>query len=153
MSGWLSAIPIIGDIIDGGTKIIQEMITDKDKALQAEVELRKLATAAELKILEMSHEEKLAQVEINKEAVKSNDAYVRRARPTILWICGAGMGYSFIIHPLFEWAMTIVGIWYPVALTVPIPPNLSMTEMLPILLGMLGLSGYRSYERVKGVAK
>jgi hypothetical protein len=147
---WISAIPIIGDIINGGTKIIQELITDKDKALQAEVELRKLAAAAELRLLEMDHEEKLAQVDINKMAVTSNDAYVRRARPTILWICGAGMGYAFLIHPLFSWGIAVVGIWYPEALNIPIPPNLSMSEMLPILLGMLGLSGYRSFERIKG---
>jgi hypothetical protein len=32
-------------------------------------------------------------------------------------------------------------------------PALDMSQMMPILLGMLGLGGLRSYERTKGVGK
>ena len=31
-------------------------------------------------------------------------------------------------------------------------PNVDMSTMMPILLGMLGLAGARSFERVKGKA-
>jgi len=32
-------------------------------------------------------------------------------------------------------------------------PTLDMSQMMPILMGLLGLAGYRSFERAKGVGK
>ena len=149
--GLLSAIPIIGNLIDGATKLISEVITDKDKKLELQNQLKTLQIATETKILEMEHEEKLAQVDVAKIEAASNDSYVRRARPTILWVCAAGLGYSFLLHPLLCWFLKVVVIWAPVAAQITPPPNLDMTQLFPILLGMLGLSGYRTIEKIKGV--
>lgn len=148
----LSAIPIIGDIFKGTKDLISEAITDKDKKNEIQGKLNLLHAQTEKEILEMNHQQTMAQTDIAKFQAKSNDAYVRRARPTILWICAAGFAYTFLIHPLLLWAWVFLPVYFPELEGVKPPPNLSMSEMMPVLLGMLGLSGMRSYERRHGKA-
>ena len=42
---------------------------------------------------------------------------------------------------------------YVSAFTSTTIPTLELAEMMPVLMGMLGLGAYRSYEKSKGVAK
>ena len=95
---FLSAIPIISNIIDGATKIISKAVTDKDKQMEIAAELQKMAVNAEQELLKLEHEEKMGQIDINKVAAASNDSFVRRARPATLWICNVKTGLDFIIH-------------------------------------------------------
>ena len=149
---FLSAIPIIGDLFKGATNLVSEAITDKDKKLEIEGQLKRLRIETENKLLEMNHEQTMGQIDIAKLNAKSNDSYVRRARPTILWICACGFGYNFVVHPLLLWAWAFLPVYYPELKGVAPPPALSMTEIMPVLLGILGLSGMRSYERKNGKA-
>jgi len=144
--GFLSALPIIGNIIDGATKIINKAIVDKDKQLEMANELQKLAVAAEQEVLRLEHEEKMGQVEINKMEAASNDSYVRRARPTTLWICNIGLAYTFLIYPLGCWALKI---WAP---TIEPPPMIDAEYLMILLGGLLGFGGYRTYEKIKKVS-
>lgn len=148
---FLSFLPIIGDLFKGAKDLISEAVVDKDKKLELENKIRVIELEATNKILEMEHDEKLAQVDVAKLEASSNDAYVRRARPTAMWVCCLGMGYSFLLHPLFCWGLKVLVIWYPEVSKIVPPPNLDMTTLMPILLGMLGLSGYRTMEKIKGV--
>lgn len=148
---FLNAIPLIGNIVNKAGDIISEAVTDKDKKIELENQLKTLQITSEAKLLEMEHDEKLAQVEVAKLNAKSNDSYVRRARPTILWICAIGLGYQWLLHPIMLWALSIAPIWYPEAVNITPPPTLNLTELSPILLGMLGLSTLRTTEKIKGV--
>jgi hypothetical protein len=149
---FLSAIPIIGKAIDSIFGTLDKTIEDKDLKNKMKNEIRKIQLETENKLLEMNHEQTMGQVEIAKLEAKSNDAYVRRARPTILWICAAGMAYSWILHPLLVWAWAFMPVYIPELKGVNPPPNLSMMEMLPIIMGMLGLSGMRSFDKKNGKA-
>lgn len=146
--------PIIGDLIEsslgklvqGGIDIIKRLIPDKGEQAKAEMELRVLAIAIEKESRQMEHEERQGQLEINKIEAASNDAFVRRSRPAAMWVCVAAMAYNFIGYPIGAWACAI---WYPSVK----PPMLPDPEYLMILMGaLLGLGGFRSWEKVKGVA-
>lgn len=143
----LSAIPVIGEIVQEGISIIKRMIPDKDKQLEAELALRTLALQAEQRLREQEHAEKMGQIEINKLEAQSADPYVRRARPTTLWICNAALAYVFILHPLLSWAAAT---WKPDLK----PPSLPDAEYLFIVLGaLLGFGGFRSWEKWKGITR
>jgi hypothetical protein len=145
--GILTAIPVIGEIVQAGIEIVKKLIPDKDKQLEAELALKMVAVEAERKLREQEHAEKMGQIEINKLEAQSPDAYVRRARPTTVWICNAALGYVFVGHPLLAWAAAV---WRP-DLT---PPALPDAEYLFIVLGaLLGFGGFRSWEKWKGVTK
>ena len=94
-----------------------------------------IATLAE----RQAHEVALAQIEVNKEEAKGN-WFQAGCRPACAWVCVAGFTVNFLISPLAE----------PFGVVVP---QADISTMMPVLLGMLGLAGARSFERVKKVGK
>ena len=56
------------------------------------------------------------------------------------------MAYSYVAQPILAFALAQSG--YLIDL-----PRVELGEMMPVLLGMLGLGGMRSFEKLKGVSK
>ena len=94
-----------------------------------------IATLAE----RQAHEIAIAQIEVNKEDAKGN-WFQAGWRPACAWVCVAGVTVNFLISPLAD----------PFGIMVP---QADISTMMPVLLGMLGLAGARSFERVKKVGK
>ena len=78
------------------------------------------------------------QIETNKEEAKNPNIFVSGWRPYIGWICGTGLGYQFLIYPIL-------------IAFIPKIVQLDMGTLLTLLLGMLGLGGLRTVEKIKGV--
>ena len=127
MSAWLAAIPLI-------QTVIEKFIPDKDKANELAHEV---ATLAE----NHSHEIAKRQIEVNQQEAAHKSLFVAGWRPFIGWTCGIAMANNFVLMPYLAAFFS---------LDVPV---LDMAEMMPVLMGMLGLGAYRSYEKVKGVAR
>ena len=98
----------------------------------------------------MSHEVNLGQVEINKIEAANTNVFVSGWRPFIGWVCGVTLLYSVLGHAFLVWSLDVVSVFS----STPIPtiPKPDMTITFEILLAMLGLGGFRTYEKVKGVA-
>jgi hypothetical protein len=87
------------------------------------------------------------QLDVNKNEALHSNVFVSGWRPFIGWICGSALAYSYIGYPLLMWSQTI---WFP-HIT---PPVLGIDNMLyELLFGMLGLAGFRTFEKIKGVAR
>jgi hypothetical protein len=87
----------------------------------------------------------LAQIEVNKEEAKGN-WFQSSWRPLTGWTCAASLAWTYLLQPMASFVLAQTG--HLVEL-----PALDMSQMMPILLGMLGLGGLRSWERTKGVGK
>jgi len=85
------------------------------------------------------------QLDINKVEAANPSVFVSGWRPGVGWVCVAACGWNWIGLPVAKLALDISG--HPISLS---PADIS--EMMPILLGMLGLGGLRTVEKVKGVA-
>ena len=85
------------------------------------------------------------QIDINKAEAANPNAFTSGWRPAIGWICGAAFGIQFVFGPLASWGSRLYG--HPVDF-----PPMDIGAMMPVLLGMLGLGGLRTYEKVKGAA-
>lgn len=85
------------------------------------------------------------QMDINKAEAASPSAFTSSWRPFIGWVCGVGCAWNWIGLPVAKFVMIALG--HPAAVS---PADLS--EMMPLLLSMLGLGGYRTLEKIKGVA-
>jgi hypothetical protein len=149
---FLATIPIIGKVLDGAIEIIDKSVTDKDLKNKLNNEIKKIRLQAEDKLLDRAHAEIQGQIEINKEEAKSKSVFVAGWRPFIGWVCGIAFAFNFIIVPLFPWLMTMAAIWFPEAAKLKQPGPLSLAELTPVLMGILGLGGYRTFEKTKGVA-
>lgn len=84
------------------------------------------------------------QIDTNKVEAASPSIFVAGWRPFIGWVCGAAFAFKFIGGPLAVVLMAMAG--HPITL-----PIFDFTEMSTVLLGMLGLGGLRTVEKIKGV--
>jgi hypothetical protein len=83
------------------------------------------------------------QTKINEAEATHRSIFVAGWRPFIGWICGIALAYNFIIRDLLVFAM---GSEF-------VPPALQMEHLMTVLMGMLGLGAFRTYEKVKNVSK
>ena len=82
------------------------------------------------------------QSEINKMEAQHRSVFVAGWRPFIGWICGIALAYNFIIRDVIAWVSPDV-----------MPPAIQMDQLITILLGMLGLGGLRTFEKIKDKTK
>jgi len=82
------------------------------------------------------------QSEINKMEAQHRSVFVAGWRPFIGWICGVALLYNFIIRDVIAWASPNI-----------MPPAIQMDQLITILLGMLGLGGLRTFEKIKDKTK
>lgn len=87
------------------------------------------------------------QIQTNQEEAKSSSLFVAGWRPFIGWVCGFGCAWNWIGLPVAK-AILLGFTQYKFELS---PADLS--EMMPLLLGMLGLGTLRTFEKTKGVAR
>jgi len=122
------------------TGILDKFVEDKDAKNAMAHEIATMAEKA-------AHEAQMAQTQANTEQAKHPSLFVAGARPAIMWICAAAMAYHFVLQPFLVFGVLVAGI------EIPALPELDMASLMPVLLGILGLGGMRSYEKVKNVAR
>ena len=123
---------MIEKLIKPVTKILDKVIPDAD---QKQKIAHEIATMSEKHV----HEIAKAQIEVNKEEAKGN-WFQSSWRPATAWICVCGFAVNLLISPLAA----------PFGIDIP---QADTSTMLPVLMGMLGLGGMRSYEKTKGLTK
>ena len=128
----------ISALLDIGGKVIDRVWPDPIQAAAAKLELFKLQQSGELAQI-------AGQMEINRVEAANPSVFVSGWRPAIGWVCGAGFAIQFVVGPLAEWGSALYGT--PVKF-----PAMDTGTMMPLLLGMLGLGGLRTAEKINGVA-
>ena len=125
-------------ILDIGSKVIDRIWPDPTAAAAAKLELFKLQQSGELQMM-------VSQMDINKEEAKSPSMFVSGWRPFIGWVCGAACAWNWVGLKVALFAAAYFGKELNLA-----PADIG--EMMPVLLGMLGLGGLRTMEKIQGVA-
>ena len=121
------------------TGLLDKFIEDKDQKARLAHEI---ATMAE----KHGHEAAMAQVEVNKAEAQHRSIFVAGWRPFIGWTCGIALAYHFVLSPILAFVLVLAGIDTPM-------PVFEFSQLSTILMGMLGLGGLRSYEKMKGVQR
>ena len=83
-----------------------------------------------------------AQLEVNKVEAGSTNIFVSGWRPFVGWVCSIALCYHFVLQPFLVFLLYSFG--YQIDL-----PVFNMETLTTILLGLLGLGGMRSLEKVK----
>ena len=115
---------VVAGIIDKVADKIDDFTLDKAEKAQLIQEINK------------------AQIEVNKVEANSNSLFVSGWRPFVGWTCGVALCYHFVLQPFLTFVLYSFG--HPIIL-----PTFDMGTLTTILMGMLGLGGLRSYEKVK----
>jgi hypothetical protein len=125
-------LPALGTLID-------RLIPDKAEAEKARNQLEaQLVTAANAAAM--------AQVEVNKVEAAHSSVFVAGWRPSIGWVCAAGLAWTFVVAPVASWALMVLGIRAEL-------PAIQFDHLFELVLAMLGIGGLRTFEKLRGVAR
>ena len=127
-------------------KLIGPISTLLDKVIPDADERSRLAHEIATLAERQSHEIAKAQIEVNREEATSHSIFVAGWRPFCGWVCTLGLATNFLFIPFCNFILTLNQSY------VTVPP-LDLSEMMPVLLGMLGLGSLRTYEKTKDVAR
>ena len=114
---------MLKDLINPVAGLLDKFVEDKDQKARLAHEI---ATMADKQVM--------AQLAINQEDAKGN-WFQSSWRPLIGWICGLSLGINYMVAPILGgFGITIY--------------QADMSIMMPLLLGMLGISGLRSFDKL-----
>tara|TARA_B100000989_G_scaffold40057_1_gene25442 strand:+ start:812 stop:1186 length:375 start_codon:yes stop_codon:yes gene_type:complete len=110
------------------TGLLDKFIEDKDQ---------KNKLAHDIATMSERHAQELAkqQIQVNKEEAKGN-WFQSSWRPLIGWTCGLSLMMNYMISPICAGFGIII-------------PQADMSVMMPLLFGLLGISGLRSFDKYK----
>ena len=117
-------LDIVAGIIDKVAGHVDKFTLDKEAKANLIIEINK------------------AQIEVNKIEAGSSSLFKSGWRPSVGWICSFALGYHFVLQPMMAFGLTAAG--YNIVL-----PEFDMTTLTTVLMGLLGLGGMRSFEKVK----
>ena len=127
--------------------IINKIVPDKAAAAAAVAQLQTLqvqgALADELAQLQAVT---VNQSNINQAEATNANLFVAGWRPAIGWVCAAALAFQYMARPLIQWGFAFAH------QTLPVLPGID-DNLWQLMLGMLGLGGLRTFEKVKGVGK
>ena len=115
---------VVANIIDKVAGHVDKFTRDKEEKAQLIQEINK------------------AQIEVNKIEAGQTNVFVSGWRPFIGWTCGIALCYHFVLQPFLMFILSSTG--NPMEL-----PVFHMETLTTVLMGMLGLGGLRTYEKVK----
>ena len=119
---------MIASLLPVASKLLGKFIEDKDTKNKL---AHDIATMAEKHAQEIA----LQQIKVNQEEAKGN-WFQSSWRPLIGWVCGLSLMINYMISPICAGFGIII-------------PQADMSVMMPLMFGMLGISGMRSYDKMK----
>lgn len=122
-----------------GESLITRLFPDPQQQAKERLKLAELAQNGDLDKLNAHVQLMLGQLEVNKAEAQHKSRFVAGWRPAVGWLCVAVMAFNYIGVYLIEFFAADV-----------IPSRFDMSELYPILLGMLGIGGMRSFDKSKG---
>lgn len=89
----------------------------------------------------------VAQAQIDTVEAASQSTFVAGWRPFVGWACGCAFVYAYILQPCIKVVAVLAHNHFDASLF----PVVDTSEMMPVLLGMLGLGAARTVEKINGV--
>ena len=126
---------LIDKLIAPVAGILDKFVVDKDLKMQLQHELETAMQNANL-----------AQLEVNKVEATHKSIFVAGWRPFVGWVCGVSLAYHFILSPLIQFGFALAGMEQEL-------PEFEFSQLSTVLMGMLGLGGLRTFEKMKGVSR
>lgn len=132
-------------LIDPISRLLDKLIPDPEARAQAKAELAKAEREQDLEALRLALSADDAQAKVNAQEAAHPELFVSGWRPFIGWVCGVAFAYHFVMQPFLAFAILNTG--GSVKL-----PTFEMETLSTVLMGMLGLGGLRTIEKIRATA-
>ena len=145
MSGILEVPSLINGVASLVNTVVTRIFPDPADQAKAALAISEMQQTGELARLAADTDLAKAQITVNNTEASSSSWIASNWRPLIGIACVGAFVMQFILGPWLTWISALCG--NPV-----IFPQLDVGNFMPVLLGMLGLGGLRTYEKKLGVA-
>lgn len=125
-------------LFGGGVKEPVEAVGNALDKLFTSDDERAQAQAVITRLRQQPH---ILQAEISKLEAQHRSTFVAGARPYIMYVCGTGLAFVFVINPIIQWATGKPG------------PVMQTEALLELVLALIGLGAMRTAEKMTGRAK
>lgn len=130
-------------VLNIGTSIIDKIWPDKTQAEAAKLKMFELQQQGALAEIQNGFNLMLENIKVNANEALHQSVFVAGWRPFLGWVGGCAFAYNYVIMPMLVY---FIKLYNPAA---PAMPALDMGELTTLLFGMLGISGMRTFEKVK----
>lgn len=149
----------MGDLAEGASKgvftgigqlakDIRAAVTGKTELSSADqIKMLELAQSLELEALRADQAMAAAQAQINLADAQSSSNFRGGWRPAAGWVCVCGLTYQFLLCPVLPWLLQSFGV------RVAPMPVIDGESLMGLLFGLLGLGGFRTFERIRGMRR
>lgn len=128
--------------------VIKRIWPDPEDQAKARLELAKLQQEGEFKELDAQVKLLTGQIETNKIEAEHGGLFKGGWRPAVGWICAGAMAYEFILNPAIISIVQMIAHFTDHELfPLEFLPDMGWAELSPVLIGMLGLGGLRTFEK------
>jgi hypothetical protein len=126
----------VGSVLSGIGSLAKDLrvaFTGKDPAL-------------DMKLLEIEQAAQKAQVDVNLAEAQNPNLFVSGWRPAVGWVCAFALTWYFILAPLLTWTLSAFGVSSTI-------PAFDTSELMSLLMALLGVGAMRSYDKSQGTSK
>lgn len=125
----------VGGLLGG----VGQLAKDIRQAITGDLPAEKQAEITQ-KLMELENSAMNAQASINLVEAQSEKLFVSGWRPACGWVGAASLAYAAIIEPFMTWGARLFG-------STVVFPVIDTTVTMQVLIGLLGLGAYRSYDK------
>lgn len=136
----------IDDAVAVGLKLIDKWFPSQTEKDAAKLDLLKMQMDGEFKWLAAIQGSDAGQVSTNNIEAASPDLFKSGWRPFIGWTCGIALAFQWVGRDVLLWVVALMG------KTIIPPPSFDTAQVMGLLVPMLGLGAYRTYEKIKGAS-
>ena len=131
---------MLGKLFSGDTiKAVGNVIDDMHFSGEEKEKLK-------LQMKEIDARLKEKQLDINKAEASHRSIFVSGWRPFLGWVSGLSIGYVYLFQPILDMILQMFQVqvdWV----------QLDLGQLMPLVLGMLGLGGLRTFEKARNLTK
>ena len=130
----------IDDAIAAGAKLVDGVV---NRVWPDATEVEKAKVQQATQEIQNGYNLLIGQIQVNAEEAKNPSVFVAGARPAAIWVGVFSLLYSGIGVSFMGWIAACFGL--------PPIPVVDTSTQNTILMGLLGLGGMRTAEKLKGV--
>lgn len=134
---------VVGSLLEIGKNLISRVWPDPAKQAEELLKLKELEQKGDLAELDAYVKSLTGQLKINEKEAQHPSKFIAGWRPWVGWVGGFSLAYAGIVEPIMRFIATMNGYEGPF-------PELDTAMTIQILMGMLGVAGMRTYEKLKG---
>ncbi len=127
----------IGEVANLASTIVSKIWPDASQA-------QRDALTLELAQMQAQTSADAAQTSVDQAEAGNASVFVAGWRPFVGWVCGSAFAWTFVVGPMVSYAAHLLGASVEL-------PALDLSQLSPVLMGMIGLGAMRTIEKVNGI--